>query len=506
MDEEKTKPKSKAWLWVLLIVLVLTIAGIVGYSWLKKIIIPTNNTTSDVTTTIDSNELAVKTAKIDKDKAVTKTFGQAGGTMSTQAADGTLYTLTVSDDSLILPAEVSMTPLTESPINGINKPTAGFGVYLSGKFEFIRNSYLTIQPNTSMPADVDKTGATKWGRCTIASRGYDPEICAGINKVVFAGGVEPGKVVVHAINNDDEKLTLLAPTVPTGEAKIYNAIVTGPGAYFGTKIDKKMAEKFALKTFSDAFDYDNATEVLMHLLTLKGDVKPYTDRIQRFARSDGSWPRETLEGAILELAINDQEGYKERIADFKSTIDKNIANLRASYMPWARYAALMSQLSVGRNTKTTTSWLFTPVKAAEDPSTWPPELQDYDETARNDTGGSDYAETLHQNMLKGFRNAATSHFNSCTEKAVALEALEFYMALDEADRSAARTILKQCANQCKTLEECEQMGNENDKFNGSDRDAAAAIAYRITAFLEQGGDCTSLVKKNLENYGKNFCQ
>lgn len=495
MIEEK--PKSKKWLWILLLILILIIAGVAGYFWLRGSFGQTSGITGD---------LEVKAAKIDKEKAVTKTFGQAGGTMSTVAADGTLYTLTVSNDSLILSAEISMSPLTESPVNGIDKPTAGFGVYLSGDFKFIRNSYLTIQPNTAMPSDLDKTGATKWGRCTIASRGYDPEICAGVNKVVFAGGVEPGKVVVHAINNTDEKLVLLAPTIPMGEANIYNAVVTGPGAYFGTKITKSMAEKLAAKTFSDAFDYDNATEVLMHTLTLGGDIKPYTDRIKRFARSEGSYPRETLEGAILELAINDQEGYKERIADFKSTIDKNIANLRASFMPWARYAALMSQLSVGRkSSSTTTGWLLAPAKAAGDSGAWPPDLQDYDETAREDTGGSDYAETMHQNMLDGFRAAATSRFNSCSEKAVAIEALEFFMAVDEADRQAAQTILKQCADQCKTLEECEHMGNENDKFNNSDRDAAAAIAYRITAFLEQGVDCTSQVKKNLETYGQNFC-
>ena len=497
------KRKSKKWLWILLILVILVIVGIwFGYSKLKKVII----TQSPASITDDSEdtykgELGVKTAKVDESKTVKKTFGTDGGTLSTVAADGTLYTLTVPSDALILPAEVIMAPLTESPVKGIDNPEAGFGVYLSGGFKFNRQAYLTIQPNTPLP-EVGSTGAVKWGRCAIASRGYDPEICAGNKKVPFVGGVEPGKVVVMAVNETDYKLVLLSPTVPTGEENVYNAEIWRQGAYFGDKIDKKMANEFAKITFSDDYNYSNATEAMMHLLTLGGDLKPFGERISKFARADGSYPRETLEGAIILLSQGNKDGYNERIADFKKTIDKNFTDIRSSFMPPARYVALMNQLSVPRKTANP---FFKSALANNDLGMWPDTLQDFDENARDDTGGSDYADDMRKRTNQSLRNDITSRTRSCSEKMEAIEALEGLGTVDAADEAAIQQIIKDCADQCKTLEECEGVGDKNDN-HGGDRDATAAVVYRINAFLEKGIDCTAETKKNLENYGQNFCK
>ncbi|KKQ74325.1 MAG: hypothetical protein US94_C0007G0002 [Berkelbacteria bacterium GW2011_GWB1_38_5] len=502
--EPEVKPKSKKGLfWVILILIILVIVGAgiwFGYSALKKVVTPQTSNTEDLEDTY-KGVIDVKTAKIDESKSVKKTFGTDGGTLSTVSADGTLYTLTVPSDALILPAEVIMSPLTESPVKGFENPKAGFGVYLSGGFKFNRQAYLTIQPNTPIPV-VGQTGAVKWGRCNIASRGYDPEICAGNKKVPFVGGVEPGKVVVLAINETDYKLVLLSPTVPTGEANVYNAEIWRPGAYFGDKIDKKMANELAIKTFSDDYNYSNATEVLMHLLTLGGDLKPFNERIAKFARAEGSYPRETFEGAIILLSQGDKDGYKERIEDFKKTIDKNFKDIRSSFMPPARYVALMNQLSVARKTA---SLFFKIALAGDDPNVWPDTLPDYDENARDDIDGSNYEDEMRQRTNQSLRNDITSRTRSCSEKMEAIEALEGLGTMDANDETAVRQIIKECADQCKTLEECEGVGDKNDN-HGNDPDALAAVNYRITAFLEKGIDCTAETKKTLENYGQNFCK
>lgn len=507
VGEAKPKKKKHCCLWIVIIILILIgVGAYLSLDRLKNIFdfkTATEKANQGSSEEIDwngeySGPLAVKEAKIDKEKSVTKTFGQEGGTMSTQAADGTLYTLTVSPDSLILPAEVSMSPLMESPVVGFDKPAAGYGVYLSGGFKFIRPSYLTIQPNTKMP-ELGPNKAVTWGRCNIASRGYDPEICAGIKKIDFGGGIEPGKVVVHAINGKENKYILLASTIPV-QANAYNAQIFQSGAYFGDKIDKKMANELAMKTFLGGYEHANATEVLMHLLTLKGDLAPFKEKIDRLARGDGSYPRESVKAAIILLASDNKEGYDMRIEDFKKTIDKNFKNLRGSFIHWGRFIALLEQMGI--NDKS--AFLSTNKALADDGlGDWPTDLPDYDENAKGDTGGSSWGKAFLDALNQLYRNIlATKHY-SCTERLMAAEALEQLGTIDAQDRAAMNSILSKCADQCKTLQECEQEGDAANKRG--DQDAITAVNYRITAFLEQGSDCTSQTKKNLENYGQNFC-
>lgn len=504
MDSQENQPKTKNRLWVIVIVIIL-IAILTGlFLYIKNMqqdkkgsppITKNNNTNKNQQSNI---KIEPKSSKIDREKAVTAIFGQEGGTMSTRAEDGTLYTLTVPGDALILPAEVSMSPLTESPVTGIEKPAAGYGVYLDGQFSFIRASYLTIQPNTAMPSQGTNKAAT-WGRCNIGSRGYDPEICINSKRIPFSGGIEPGKAVFQVINSEDDKRVLLASTIPIGEKNVYNGQVFRPGAYFGDKIDKNTAAIMAQKSFSYDSDYSNATEVLMHLLTLGGDLNPYKEEIERFAREEKSYPRETLKGAILAKAIADEETYNSRIENFKTVIEKNFKDVRSSYLPFPRYVALLNQLQIKRSN--TTSFLFKKVMAVE--GSWPVDLPDYDENARNDSGGSSWCKDILNSLNQRFRDVLGSSIYSCSEKAWASESLEMLGTIDAADRQAISSILGKCANQCKTLEECERQGDIADK-NG-DSDAKTAALYRMTAFLEQGTDCTSQTKKNLSNYGQNFC-
>jgi len=305
------------------------------------------------------------------------------------------------------------------------------------------------------------------------------------------------------VNETDHKLILTSPTVPTGEANIYNAELYRPGAYFGTKIDKNTASKLADKTFSDDFDYINAAEALMHLLTLGGDITPYKDRIAKFEKGESSYPREILKGAILAKAVDDKTTYDARVEDLKNTVDKNITRARGSFFQMTRYTALLKQLQIKREGATTASLLLDNAKADNGLGDWPDTLPDYDEGARNDTGGSSWGQDLLNALNQRYRDILGSSIFSCSEKAWASESLEMLGTIDAADQAAINTILGKCADQCKTLEECERQSDIATK-NGN-KDAATAAIYRMTAFLEKSTDCTSQTKKTLETYGQNFC-
>ena len=473
------------------------------------------------TSQTNSGELSVQPAEIDRERAVVKTFGPDGGVMTTRAADGTLYSLTVPSDALILPSQVSMSPLKSLPIKNYQNAEAGQGVFLDGKFSFIRPAFLTIQPNTEMPSGLDKTGAVKWGRCKIVSRGFDPEICAGLRKIPFNGGVEAEKVVI-AVDADNDTI-LLNPTIAIGQTNVYSAHVWGKGAFLADKITKSEAETLARLTYNKSYDYVNQSEVLMHLLMLGGDLSSYKEQISRFAREKKDYPREVLKGAIIALVVDDQESYQQRIEDFQNKIEQNIGRARGSVLPLPRYVVLLKQIEADLANKPATSWnLIGRVMAAEikcteseapaeeqpnwdglDISNWPPQLQDYDETAANQATNN-WLEDMNNRSRQMLRNILGSSIYSCAEKAWAAEALQNLGGLDADDCAAIKQILSQCADKCATLEECEKQGDAAHKYN--DRDAIASVNYRITAFLESGLDCTSPTKKNLKTYGQNFCQ
>lgn len=509
---EQKKPGGKKACWVVLIVLLLLIIIVVGIYFLFF------RHTSDQGF---SGDLSIQKAEIDKERTVTKTVGTEGTVLQTQSEDGVLYTLTVPEDALILPAEVSLSPLKNLPIKNYGKADAGKGVYIQGNISFIRPAFLTVQPNTQKPTDVDKTGATKWGRCSIGSRGFDPEVCAGLRKIPFNGGVEAEKIVIN-VNADNETI-LLNPTVPIGQKNVYTAHVWRDGAYLADNINKSEAEALAKLTYAKSYDYVNQSEILMHLLLLKGDLTPYKDQIKRFAREKKDYPREVLKGAIIALAVDDQESYKARIEDFQNKTEKNMSEARGGFMPQPRYVGLLDQIDADlANNKSTFFKLISRACAADvkcnvkeppveetpnwdglDITKWPTGLQDYDETAVSGATNN-WEEDMKNRSRQKLRDILGSSIYSCSEKAWAAEALQNLGGLDASDCDAIKQILNKCANQCKTLEECEKQGDAAAGTGATD--ALTAVNYRITAFLESGTDCTSQTKKNLETYGQNFCQ
>lgn len=126
---------------------------------------------------------------------------------------------------------------------------------------------------------------------------------------------------------------------------------------------------------------------------------------------------------------------------------------------------------------------------------------DSDEAERARRDAEDYAREARKRQEQRYRNVIGSSIYSCGEKMQAIEALKRIVSLSAEDQKAIDNVINKCANSCKTLEECEGMG---DKAGGN-RDAIAAINYRILAFIETGIDCEAQTKKTLENYGQNFC-
>lgn len=509
---QEKKPGSKKACWVILVVLVLlSVIGAGIYFLLFR------NTSNQGF----SGELSIQKAEIDEGRTVTKTVGTEGTVLQTQSEDGVLYTLTVPEDALILPAEVSLSPLKNLPIRNYQNADAGKGVYIQGNFSFIRPAFLTVQPNTQKPTNVDKTGATKWGRCNIGSRGFDPEICAGLRQIPFNGGVEAEKVVIDV--NAENDTILLNPTIPIGQKNVYTAHIWQKGAYLADTINKAEAETFTELTYAKSNDYVNQSEVLMHLLLLKGDLTPYKDQIKRFAREKKDYPREVLKGAIISLAVDNQDSYQARIEDFQNKTEQYISMARGSFMPQPRYVALLHQIdadlandnstflnSSGKAFAADVKCIVseppveeTPNWDALDISNWPTELQDYDETAVQ-RATNNWEEEMKNRSRQKLRDILGSSIYSCLEKAWAAEALQNLGGLNASDCEAIKQILNKCANQCKTLEECEKQGDAAERSGAAD--ALTAVNYRITAFLESGIDCTSQTKKTLETYGQNFCQ
>jgi len=511
---EQKKSGGKKACWIILLIFILIAAVGVGIYF----IFFGNNVNNQGF----SGELSVQKAEIDEGRTVTKVVGTEGTVLQTESEDGVLYTLTVPEDSLVMPAEVSMSPLKNLPIKNYKDPNAGYGVYLQGEFSFIRPAFLTVEPKTKKSTDADKTGATKWGRCSIGSRGFDPEICAGLRQIPFNGGVEAEKVVI-AVNAENETI-LLNPTIPIGQKNVYTAHVWRKGAYFADNINKAEAETLANLTYAKSNDYVNQTEVLMHLLMLKGDLTPYKDQIARFAREKKDYPREVFKGATIALAVGDNEAYKARIEDFQTKTEDNVSRARGSFLPLPRYVAILDQIEADLADNKPTSLNIVGKAYAEDVqcnaveppveetpnwdeldiSNWPPQLQDFDEEAAKAVAANKWLEDMKNRTRQKLRDILGTSIYSCSEKAWAAEALQNLGGLSAADCDAIKQILSKCANQCKTLEECEKQGDAAASLG--DSDALAAVNYRITAFLESGIDCTAETKKNLENYGRNFCQ
>lgn len=532
------KKKSKCCFWLVILILLLLL-GAGGYYWF------THREKTASTQTGFSGELKAVTPTADEAKKVSKTLTSAGGVMQVEAGDGTLYTLTVPEDALILPSTVEMTPLSSSAVENYDSPAAGYGVMLDGKFSFIRPTYLTVQPKTKKP---EKKPASNY--CSVGSRIYNPELCAGMAGIPFVAGIAPGQVVVFSSTDRDE--VLLNPTVYTGMKNTWNAMLWGPGSYFADTINKPKAEALAKTTYVGSNDYVNQTEVLMHVAALGGDLSPFTDEIKRFARGKGDYPREVLKAAIIGLAIGNQEVFTARSQEYYDIYPRKFDDVRSTFIPWARYASTYRQLLAMnrpeyKNHKTSfwqidtalaiQDWEDLPTGSSE--SDYVDSLPNYDgdngvdygDEPNNSTSWDDIMNSLLPPDNSGSgklqdwsnveqtdqRNRGTddiieagaratldiSHYTAC-EKAYAIQTLIALDRVKSSELERFKQIVLDCANKCATLETCEGMGDIGDRWGSSDISNAANT--QILVLLQNAEDCDLVHKKGLADYGDNTCE
>ena len=542
---EGKKPRSK-FKKVLILLLILLLLCAVGYGVYYFM----NNKTSpkkEANQKTFSGELAPLEAKTDSSRTITKTFSSAGGVMSIESAEGTLYTLTVPVEALILPSTVTMTPLTENPIANYGT-SADKGVSLSGKFSFIRPVYLTIQPNTKKP-----TEKIKFNYCAVGSYGYDPEVCAGVAGIPFGAGVAPGKVMVFADTKRDE--VLLQPTVYTGMKNTTNGIVYYPGSYFADQVNKNQLTDLAKKTFDGSNDYINQTEVLTHLIAFGGDLTPFKYEIERFARQKGDYPREVLKGAIIALAYGDKTIAAKRTEEYKVRITQKSKDIRSSFLPWTRYAAITNQIKAQKNKNhepAKKSGLIEKVYAelpdydpsgsnnggdasglpdyqgdngvdyhnGGDSSSWSdiwndlfpssddpapddgdvdPNLRDWSDTEAEDADQQNADDEIEQ----GCRNTINDANATACEKAQAIRTLITMGKVTGADVPSYSSILEQCSQQCTTMGECEDTGDIGEKWGLTE--VVNFANNRIILFLKEAENCDLAHKQGLADFGNNMC-
>jgi len=555
---QKLKPqKSKKGLIIAIAILVLLIVlGVGGYLLFKKIsgslkfVASTSSPVSSLDGEFTASLKPIK-AEVDSDasRAVTKTVSSAGAVLQTQGADGTLYTLTVPVDATILPSKVTMTPLTNVPVNGYKSKVVG-GVALTGSFDFIRPAYLTIQPNQKKPE-----GKLGFNYCAPGSRGFSPEVCAGMAGIPFTFGVAPGKVVAFASQSGKEDAQVfLEPTIYTGMKDTYTAQLLYPGAYFADNATKEDVEKFAQTTFSLGADFTNKTEVLMHLAALGGKLDPYKSEIERFERDKTDYPREVLKSAILLRAIGNKDAAQKRTDDYYNTISKRSKNIRSSYTPIIRNAGTIRQVNVSAakqhrfvaaKANSNIAYAADSVRIAiQDyvpgtnggeenydwpipdyegdngtdygdgwtPRTWqeiwnelcppgtPPDLTDWSDIEAEAAAQKKADDELEKNC----RDEINKENNTSCEKAQAIRTIIALGRMKGTDYESFSKIVNDCAKKCTTMEECEDMGDMGDKWGngGISNDARS----RISDLLKSNTDCDLAHKEGLADYGKNSCE
>jgi len=547
MDPDQPKKKSKKWLIIIIVVLLLAIIALFFLS--KKTF--SGLTSGDGYAGVLS---LPENFVLDSERGVESTFGPAGGVLSVKASDGTLYTLTVPPESLIVPRKVTLTPLKTIPFNNYARAELGSGVFVGENVSFNRPAYLTIQPKDTVGKSSTKP-LDWWGRCAIGSRGYDPEICAGIKKIPLSVGIDPGKVVIYGTKEFDQ--ILLNPTIPTDAPDTYNTMVWRYGAYMADTINATEAKQLVDLTYANGNDTVNLAEPMLHLAALGGDIQVYKKEIADLAREKRDYPRETIKQMILADMVEDETTYQTRLEAIKSLYKKTIDNPKASFLPLPRYTALIRQLKANEKTKTGINFWgirtakaielpdydpnannnesnpgddlpdyvpppdelpdYDPNKYADDdgPMTWP-ELPDYDpnNNDRNDQDNHnppelpDYVDDSADRANRdgddatsdtwGSGGDVSSRTQACNALLDGLEALSYYGVL-ASNIEEIRRLLNDCADNCTTFEDCERYGDAGARYGATN--AYYAAINRIKKFLSAGGDCDDAVKKDLSTYG-----
>lgn len=492
MESAQVEPTKKPFLkrfWPLLIILFLfLILGTVGLFFFSN---KKDNSQNSTLETGFAQTLTPKTSPTSEANAkVSKTIGPAGGIVQLKTQDYT-YTLTVPQEVLPINYEVSLTPLTENPIAGYERPDFGYGVLVEPEGSlFGVPAYLSVVKTKSQESE-----KVVWGYCNIGSAGFDMEICLGEKEYPFNFGVDKGRV---ALLVDQETISFL-PTVPSVEENQINARIWGGGVFLFDSVNKTELVQILKSEKFDSPDFASEVEPFAHLVAFGGLDKTYKEQIKDFSRSKSSFPRVNLEAIIVAATIGENKVAQEKLDQFFEEYEKNFNFIRSSYLPWMSYYATLLQLE---NLLVEYKDLsFIPrVSAGSKPPASKKASENFMSLDR-DT----YIKVLKQKeaIVKQARETLNKENLSPSERLDAIEILEAQKSATEEDRKKAAVVLEQAAEQAPTVSEAERIAEMAKKQKNTIAEYKAVA--RLQKLLEKYESCADTTKKTLSNFGMNDC-
>lgn len=493
-QKEQQKPKKKHRLLksiILLFVILLLALG--GYFLYKNLF---GVTKKESVKQVGFAQLpTVREAKADTTKTVTKAMGPAGGVLQVENGDF-LYTLTVPPEALILPAQISLTPLTEAPFSGYEREDLGLGVLVGPDSNFLnQTAFLTVQKGVKK-----STTEAEWDRCSIGSRGYDPEICAGEEEFPFNYGVDPGKVGLLA--NGERGLSFM-PTIITGEENTVSFRIWSGGAYLMDRLNNAELSQIAGVGVENNSNMASEVEPMAQIMATGQSLEPYRDRIKDLKRSKSSYPRSIMEAAYLASAIGENDVANEKVEEFLKEYEQNFNFIRSAYLPWPSYFSTYHQLEILYGVNTGEVSFIPKAYAGKNKGTIKPN-KPYSKPL-NDMYWQGFL-ALRKDIIAKERETFEKENLSACEKIPAIEALLATLAATDADKEKMRAILKEAAKCCSGKEECQSVAKLARKLN--DEETAFAAEQRMKDLeAKNKKTCTpgdELVhKQGLSDYGYN---
>lgn len=444
-----------------------------------------------------SQQLTPVLPGIDQERAMTKVIGAAGGVVFTRTASGMLVSLTVPPDALVLDTEISIAPLKSLPVSGYERADIGFGVIVEPRDNFLQKpAYLSFVPNTEIP-NFDETKRVPWDRCNIGSVGFDPNICAGLNKYAFGYGVNPGEVVIFA--NHEDKYLRLMPTVPIGDKKSYNSQIWRGGLYFADKVNQSEIKTLLDVTLKDS-DFEHEVEGLSHLASFGGDLNPYLEIIGDFDRSSSSFPRDIAKSIFIANQAGQNEIVRQKIDEFKHEYDVNFEYVRSSYLPWPNYYALLEQLVAQLKPAPQKTSHKTKSALAKTPKP-------------NDSSGIEALSRELENQMRRAKEHIERTFGSDElsdyEKLDAVEtAVEAGLMGFPEFKALSERVIEDATNASNDLNELGRIKYVAHKAGFTDLQVKAmekAVGIMQEKAAEMDKEACDLTKKNLKNFGMSDC-
>lgn len=452
------KPKKKHTFLKILLLLLLLILLTVGGFFLYRYLVGGKTQETQNTEERFAGELSPRDPKVDESKKVTKAIGPAGGVLQLETEDA-LYTLTIPPETIILPKNVSLAPLTEVPFSGYERNDFGNGVFVGPDDNFLnKTAFLTIEKNGKKPEK-----EPGWDRCEIGSRGYSPEICAGENNFPFNYGVEAGKV---SLFSNKERGLMFMQTIPSGEDSVASSRIIRGGAFLFDKLNKTETSQLAGEASENGKDLSTTVEPFAHLLSYGADLNPHKEKIHDLRRSKSSYPRALMETSMVAQAVGEKDVAKGKYEEFIKEYDQNFNFIRSAYLPWPEYHSTYHQISLMVEEKQT----FLPKAHAR---------RSRGNVGRNNAanaaaqaiinyGNADW-HRLRKEEIERARGTLDDKRLSACEKLDAMEMLlVITMGASEADKAKMRDLIKEAVKCCSTKEQCQQAAKIAEKLFDSE--------------------------------------